>query len=284
MICLHARIYILNFKMNQFKFLAVMRRFIKRFWLRIVSILVLMFACGAVAWADTPIIAAAADLTFALEKISEKFTQDTGHKVRLVFGSSGNFYRQITEGAPFQMFLSADEEFVFKLNEAGKAEGRGDLYAIGRLALIVPNGSPLKLDGEFRDVAQRLKDPRVKKFAIANPQHAPYGKRAVEALQNTDVWEVVRDKLVMGENVAQAAQFAVSGNTQGGIIAYSMALSPAVAQNSRFILIPESLHMPLRQRMVLVKGAGQTARAFYQYMQQPQARAIMKQYGFGLNP
>lgn len=242
----------------------------------------LMLSCATTAWADAPVIAGAADLKFALEEIAATFKEDAKREVKLVFGSSGNFYRQIEQGAPFQMFLSADEGFVFKLADAGKTLDRGDLYAVGRIGIIVPQGSPLQPDGQLKDLAAALADGRLKKFAIANPEHAPYGKRAEEALKHVGLWERIQDKLVLGENVSQAAQFATSASTQGGIIAYSLALAPSVAKLGNFALIPDSWHEPLKQRMVLIKGADETAQTFYRYMQQPAAREIMKKYGFAL--
>jgi len=242
--------------------------------------LVFLFSSAIPAWADAPVIAGAADLKFALEEIAAAFMEDTGREVNLVLGSSGNLYRQIGQGAPFRMFLSADEGFVFKLADAGKTVDRGVLYAVGRIVILVPHGSPLKADGKLNDLAAALTDGRLGKFAIANPEHAPYGKRAEEALKNAGLWEKIKDRLVLGENVSQAAQFATSGGTQGGIVAYSLALAPAVARLGSFALIPDSWHEPLRQRMVLLKGADETTLAFYRYMQQPTARAIMKRYGF----
>lgn len=242
--------------------------------------LVLMLSSAALAWADAPVIAGATDLKFALEEIAAAFKESTNLEVKLVFGSSGNLYRQIGQGAPFQMFLSADEGFVSKLADAGKTLDRGELYAVGRVVILVPHGSPLKADGQLNDLAAALADGRLRKFAIANPEHAPYGKRAVEALKHAGLWEKIKDKLVLGENVSQAAQFATSGGTQGGIIAYSLALAPAVARLGSFALIPDSWHEPLRQRMVILKGADDTTRVFYRYMQRPRARAVMKRYGF----
>lgn len=242
--------------------------------------LVLMLSSAALAWADAPVIAGATDLKFALEEIAAAFKESTNLEVSLVFGSSGNLYRQIGQGAPFQMFLSADEGFVSKLADAGKTLDRGELYAVGRVVILVPHGSPLKADGQLNDLAAALADGRLRKFAIANPEHAPYGKRAVEALKHAGLWEKIKDKLVLGENVSQAAQFATSGGTQGGIIAYSLALAPAVARLGSFALIPDSWHEPLRQRMVILKGADDTTRVFYRYMQRPRARAVMKRYGF----
>lgn len=232
--------------------------------------------------ADTPVVAAAADLKFALEEVSTRFEADTGKRLKLVFGSSGNFYRQISEGAPFQLYLAADESYVEQLAAAGKTLDEGALYAMGRIVLAVPHGSVLKADAELAGLRAALAAGQIGKFAIANPEHAPYGRRAEEALRHAGLWDALQGKLVLGENVAQAAQFATSGNAQGGIVAYSLALAPDVAKRGQFVLIPEHWHSPLRQRMVLLKGAGATSQAFYQYLQQPVARSILRRYGFSL--
>lgn len=231
---------------------------------------------------DVPTVAAAADLQFALVDVAAMFKKETGRDVKLTFGSSGNFFRQIQQGAPFQMFLSADEQFVFDLADKGFSVDRGALYAIGRIVIIVPRGSPLKADGTLADLKNARADGRVKRFAIANPEHAPYGRRAEEALRHLGLWDAIKDKLVFGENVSQAAQFATSSGAQGGIIAYSLALSENVSKLGPFALIDDKLHEPLRQRMMLVKNAGETARLFYNYMQSPGARKIMRRYGFVL--
>lgn len=227
-----------------------------------------------------PTVAAASDLKFAIEEVAQEFTKSTGHQLRLVFGSSGNFYSQILQGAPFHLFMSADEKFVFKLADAGKTIDRGRLYAFGRIGILVPKGSPLKADGSLKDLAVALKDGRLKRFAIANPDHAPYGMRAREALQNAGIWESIRPSLVYGENISQAAQFATSGSTDGGIIAYSLALAPQVARLGDFALIPEGSHERLAQRMVLTRDAPKVAREFYNYLSTPKAQAIMVRYGF----
>ena len=227
-----------------------------------------------------PTLAAASDLKFAIEEVAAHFKRDTGQDIKLVFGSSGNFTAQILQNAPFHLFMSADESFVYKLADAGKTEDRGRAYAVGRIGIMVPLGSPLKADGQFTDLAAALKDGRLQKFAIANPEHAPYGARAREALQHAGLWEAISAKLVLGENISQATQFATSGSAQGGIIAYSLALAPAVAKLGAFELIPESWHQPLRQRMVLLKGAPPAARDFYDYLFTPAAQEIMVRYGF----
>ncbi|MCC5874556.1 MAG: molybdate ABC transporter substrate-binding protein [Gammaproteobacteria bacterium] len=230
----------------------------------------------------SPVIAAASDLQFALTEIAETFKAETGMEVRLAFGSTGNFSRQIREGAPYQIFLAADEQFIADLHAGGFTLGAGDRYAVGRIVIVVPNRSPLKADSRLDDLARMLEEGRIRRFAIANPDHAPYGMRAREALVSKGIWDELQPALVLGENVSQAAQFALSGNAEGGIIAYSLALAPRLAQRGSYALIPEAWHEPLHQRMALLNGAGATAKAFYDYMKQPAARAIMTRYGFDL--
>lgn len=231
---------------------------------------------------EAPVIAAAADLQFALDEVAQAFTAATGHPVRVAYGSSGNFARQIRQGAPFQLFFSADEQYVLDLARDGYARAPGALYGVGRIVILVPRGSPLRADGSLGDLRAALADGRLKKFAIANPEHAPYGQRAEEALRRQGLWDGIRDRLVLGENVSQAAQFATSGSTQGGIIAYSLALSPKVAALGEHALIPAEWHEPLRQRMALLKNAGPVAERFFRFAREPTARAILERYGFVL--
>ena len=230
--------------------------------------------------APAPLVAAASDLQFALDEIVQRFRSDTGIAPRVTYGSSGNFARQIEQGAPFEVFLSADETFTQRLAERGLTRGRGDLYAIGRIVLFVPSGSPLSTDPQLADVASRLARGKLGKLAIANPEHAPYGRAAEQALRKLGLWEQVQPHLLLGENVAQAAQFASSGNADGGIIAYSLALGPALRDRGTFVLLPESLHEPLRQRMVLLEKASPGAVRLYEYLRSPASRAILARYGF----
>jgi molybdate transport system substrate-binding protein len=247
------------------------------------ALCVLLQPIGArAAQGDAPAIAAASDLKFALEQIAERFRQSTQRQVRLVFGSSGNFYRQIEQGAPFELFMSADESFVLKLAQGGRTQDRGHLYATGRIVLFARHGSPLTVDAQFLGLKAALDMGAVRRFAIANPEHAPYGRAAERALRKVGLWEAVRPKLVLGENVSQAAQFATTGAADGGIFAYSLALSPAIGKLGQYIVVPENLHEPLRQRMALLKGAGETARLFYRYLQERDARAVFQRYGFAL--
>lgn len=239
-------------------------------------------ACSPGAPNKTFAVAAAADLQYAIQEVAALFREDTGIDVQLSLGSTGNFARQIREGAPFALFLAADESFIFDLARDGLTRDEGALYAIGRIVVKVPEGSVLKADGSLESLRAALAQGQIKRFAIANPEHAPYGKRAEEALRHAGLWDAIQPFLVLGENVAQAAQFALSGNAEGGIIAYSLALAPEVAARGTHDLIPEDWHQPLRQRMALLRGAGPEAEAFYTFIQSPAARVVMERYGFSL--
>jgi len=249
-------------------------------WVKtIAAVLLLAAGLSVPAAADEPPVAAAADLNAALPEVAAQFTKDTGKTVKLTFGSSGNFAQQILNGAPFEVYLSADEAYVEKLAAAGKTDGAGALYATGRIGLFLPTGSPINA-GDLRGLAAAVRDGRLQKFAIANPEHAPYGRAAQQALTHAGVWAAVQPRLVLGDNVAQATQFATAGSAQGGIIPLSLALTPQVRAAGIFTLIPADWHRPLRQRAVVIRGAGETARAFYAYLQTPPVRAIFKRYGF----
>lgn len=232
--------------------------------------------------AGAPNIAAAADLKFALTEVAAAYARAGGGHVSLSFGSSGIFRRQIAQGAPFDLYLSADEAYIDALIAEGRVEGPGALYAIGRIALFIPNGSRVKADNRLRDLAAAARDGRLKRLAIANPEHAPYGRAAREALQHVGAWEAVADKLALGENAAQAARFGISGSVQAAILPLSLVRADEFAGKGAFVTLPESWHAPLRQRMALVKGAGETARRFYAYIQTAEARAILARHGFVL--
>lgn len=235
---------------------------------------------AAVAQDAAPRIAAASDLKFALDEIIADFKKETGKTVIPAYGSSGNFKTQIIQGAPFQMFMSADEGFVFELADKGLTLDRGALYAIGRVVLFAPTNATWKPDVALADFKAALADGRIAKFAIANPEHAPYGRAAEEALKTVGLWDIVMPRLVLGENVSQAAQFATSGSTQGGIFALSLALSPQIGKLGTYALVPAEHHKPLRQQMVLLKSADETAKAFYSYIQAPKAREVFNRFGF----
>lgn len=233
-------------------------------------------------------VAAASDLKFVLPLLLTQFQNQTGIKVEASFGSSGNFARQIRQGLPVDLFMSADESWVEQLAQAGftrslqTAEGavrdRGVIYAYGRIALYVPRESTLGLDPALAGLRAGWK--QVEKFAIANPEHAPYGRAARAALEKLGMWELVQPKLVLGENIAQATQFVAAGAAQAGITALSLALAPEVAQRGRHVALPADLHSPLRQRMVMMQSAAPQAQPLYDFLQSALARELFKRYGF----
>jgi len=225
-------------------------------------------------------VAAASDLTFALTEIAHRFEQKTGNHVKLAFGSSGNFFAQIQNGASFDVFFSADVEYPRKLTVGGLAAAPTLwVYGTGRIVLWAPAGSSLDL----KKMGMRaLLDPSVQEIAIANPAHAPYGRAAVAALQSSRLYEQVRDKLVLGENISQAAQFVESGNAQLGILALSLALAPTLKDKGTYWEIPTDSYPPIEQAAVIPTAAPNQAlaRAFLDYVRTPEAQAILRQYGF----
>ena len=257
------------------------RQTIKPFFIAaLLSAIYLIFGVKAVKSAEMPIIAAASSTQFALEEISREFTAETGLRIKISYGSSGNFTRQIAQAAPFEMFISADEAYVTKLEKLELTLDKGSVYATGRVVLFVPRNSSIKADKALLDLKAALKDGRLKRFAIANPQHAPYGSAAKDVLISRGLWDDIQPNLILGENVAQAAQFSSSGTTQGGLFSYSFALAPTVKSLGYFVLLPASLHQPFHARMVLLKQAGATAKAFYQFLQSTKARSIFDRSGF----
>jgi molybdate transport system substrate-binding protein len=227
-------------------------------------------------------VAAAANLNFALTEIADQFVKTSGTRVEIVFGSSGTLTRQIMDGAPFELFLSADEEFPNKLTAAGLTRDAGAVYAVGRLAIFAPTGSSLEVDERLDGLARLLQAGKVGRFAIANPDVAPYGQAAEAVLRKRGLWDAIRPHLVMGDTIAQAAQFATTGNASGGIVAYSLVLAPGFADRGKYAVIPDADHSPLRQRMVLMKRASQSMEQFYKYMQTDPARAVLRKHGYGV--
>jgi len=244
----------------------------------IVSVLFALLAATA-AVAQPLRIAAASDLQAALPAIASRFEQDTGHVVALTFGSSGNFFTQLQNGAPFDLFLSADIDYPRQLERDGRAE-KGSLYeyATGRIVLWTRNESRIDLT---RGLVV-LTDPAVRRIAIANPDHAPYGRAAVAALHHEQVYEGVKGKLVRGENISQAAQFVQSGNADVGIVALSLALAPALKNSGRFVEIPESFYPPIEQAAVVIAASHQKAVAqqFVEFLKQPASRRTLQSFGF----
>lgn len=239
----------------------------------------LVWVAAPVHAADKITIAAAADLKFAMDEIVSSFRKSQpGSKVEVVYGSSGKFHAQIQQGAPFDLFFSADIAFPRELAKTGLTASEVKPYAIGRIVLWSNS-----LDAEKMTLAS-LTDPKIVKIAIANPKHAPYGKRAEEALKAAGLWDKLQSRLVFGENIAQTAQFVQTGNAQVGIIALALAVNPELAHKGGYFLIPDELHAPLEQGFVITSRASgnRLAKKFSAYMATRPVRTIMAKYGFVL--
>ena len=230
---------------------------------------------------EPPLVAAAASLRHVFPALSRAWTDAGGVRPEVSFGSSGNLYRQIAQGAPFDLFLSADEEQALKLVAAGGTDGEGIVYGLGRLALLVPRHSRLALDPTLGDLARALDDGRLRRLAIANPAHAPYGRAAREALVRAALWPRLGDRLLLAENAAQAVQFALARAADGGIVPWALVLSERVSRDARHALLDPAMHGPIVHRMVLLERAGAQARALFEFLAGPEARGIFGRSGFG---
>lgn len=231
--------------------------------------------------AATLSIAAASDLRYALDELTGVFREShPGVRVETVYGSSGNFYAQIVNGAPFDLFLSADVAYVRLLDERGLVQSSSLFrYAQGRIAVWVPLSSPLDVGRRGLDV---LTDASVSHVAIANPQHAPYGRAAEAALRSAGLFDQVGPRLVLGENISQALQFVQSGSADAGIVALSLAVAPPVARAGRYWLIPEDMHPPIDQGGAILRATkhAAAAEAFRTFLLGDEARAVLGRYGF----
>ena len=237
----------------------------------------LLFAPAA--HAEKITIAAAADLKFAMDEIVAGFNKNrSGDEVQVVYGSSGKFHTQIQQGAPYDLFFSADIGFPRELARQGQAASEVKPYAVGRIVLWSADMDATKM------TLASLTDSKITKIAIANPKHAPYGKRAEEALRSAGLWEKVQAKLVFGENIAQTAHYVQSGNAQVGIIALALVLNPELSKKGGYYLVPDSMHNPLEQGFIITRlgAAKPLAKQFAGYMGSKQVRSIMTKYGFVL--
>jgi len=227
-------------------------------------------------------VAAAWDLQFALPEIAEAFLADTGEVIEISFGLSGELTDEIRKGAPYQIYMAADEKNAQSLARDGMTPDDGVVYGVGRIALFVPNGSRLKPDPSLNDLRKALSDGRLIRLSIPNPKNAVFGQSAEQALRKAGLWDEIQPKLVLGQTGAQAAELAVSNSVSGGIIAYPLALSNRIAGRGTIGLIPVDQHDPVQQTMVLLNDAGTVAQEFYSYLQQPAAREIFRKHGFFL--
>jgi molybdate transport system substrate-binding protein len=248
-----------------------------------------MILAMAVVWMKpalgaTVAIAAAADLTFCIEELNQGYRHNhPDTEIKVSTGSSGNFYTQIEHGAPYDLFLSADISFPQKLVNEGFADGSTlSVYSVGRLALWTMKPDTVSLDKGI----EVLRDPAVKRIAIANPEFAPYGRAAKAALETAGLWNEIQSRIVTGENIAQTAQFVQSGNADAGFVSLSLLYSPTLRNVGRYIQVDPKLYPPLKQALVLTKtGTGNNAAHDYvQFLGSQEARTIFDRYGFEAPP
>jgi len=245
---------------------------------RAICCLLLASQLSGIAAAQELRVAAAADLQFVFQEVSARFQKETGHTVGLTFGSSGNFFSQIQNGAPFDIFFSADVDYPAKLEAAGLVEpGTLSRYATGRIVLWVRRGSRIDINQGFRT----LTDASVRKISIANPEHAPYGRAAVAALRHEKIYDKVRDRLVLGDNISQASQFVESGNADIGILALSLVLAPPLKSEGMYSKIPASFYPAIDQAVVILKSSKQKdlARQFLSFLKRPEIAEFMRSNG-----
>jgi len=249
---------------------------------RIVLGVVFLLFLSVSAFAADLRIAAASDLNFAIKEVIAQYEKDSGNRVQLILGSSGTFFTQISEGAPFDIYLSADRSYPEMLDKKLVEPGSMFIYGVGRIVVWAPNASPI-------DVAklgmESLLQPSVRKISIANPEHAPYGRAAVEAMKRAGVYDRVKSNLVLGENISQAAEFVQSGAAQVGLLALSLALSDPMRGKGKYWEVPANTYPVMEQAGVILQRARDTgnleaARRFMQALQSPKSRAILSRYGF----
>jgi molybdate transport system substrate-binding protein len=251
---------------------------IKRLFLSktLLSVVTVFFA--SLANAQHPTVVVAANMKPAMDEIYQQYKMAGGQDLRIIYGSSGNFARQIQQGAPFNLFVSADESFPLVLHRQGLTVDEGKVYAIGRLALIAHKSRKMKLSLNPAELKKVIDDTN--KIAIAKPDMAPYGKAAIDFLNALGLYESAKNKIVFGENISSATMFVTSGSAGIGLTAYSLAKSKEVMQIADHLLIPENLHEPIKQRMVLLKSPPKPVVDFYAHLQSAKARDVLKAHGY----
>jgi molybdate transport system substrate-binding protein len=240
---------------------------------------IMLFLVPAAQAAGEVVIAAAADLQFVMPEVVQQFEKQTGQKVRVTFGSSGNFASQIQNGAPFDIFFSADLNYPKQLDAGGLIEpGSIYHYADGKIVLWTLKSSGVNISGGL----SVLLDPKIHKIAIANPEHAPYGRAAVAALKHESVYAGVQNKIVLAENILQAAQFVDAGSAEAGIVALSLVVAPTVRDRGAYFVIPESDYPPIEQGCAIVKASQhkQASKQFLEFIKTPAMVSLLHEFGF----
>lgn len=237
-----------------------------------------LLACAPTLWAQPVTIAVAANMKDAFAEINTAFRATGKSELRVVFGSSGNFTAQIMNGAPYSLFIAADEHFPLELYKSGKAVDEGAIYAIGKLAIIAKKSMNLSYAANKAEIAAAI--TKANKVAIAKPELAPYGKAAVQYLKSEGLWDLAKDKLIYADNIGVATMYVVSGAADVGLTALSLARSPELVKSTSHSALNPSFYEPIKQRMVLMKAAPVEAFELYRFMLSPQAKLILNKYGY----
>lgn len=246
--------------------------------IRLLYFIAAFLLCSGSAFAQVTTIAVAANMKDAFIEIAAAFRATGKPEMRVVYGSSGNFTTQILNGAPFSLFIAADENFPLELYKKGKTVDEGEVYAIGKLAIITKNATGIQLQENKAELAKAIE--RANKIAIAKPDLAPYGKAAVEYLKAEGLWDLAKNKLVYADNIGVATTYVVSGAADIGFTAVSLAKSPQVVSQTSFLQLNPKLYEPIKQRMVLMKNPPADAVDLYRFIQTPQAKSILQKYGY----
>jgi len=242
----------------------------------ILSLLFFIFFTAAHAQVST--IAVAANMKDAFLAIEKEFKVDHKGDFRVIYGSSGNISAQILNGAPFSLFISADESYPLELFKRKMTRDEGKVYAIGKIAMLSKKSKGIAIGSSKAELTKAIK--QANKIAIAKPELAPYGKAAVDYLKAEGLWDLAKDKLVYGDNISMATMYVASGSADIGFTALSLALAPGVAKETEYLVLNPALYEPIQQRMVLMKNAPHEAVALYQFMQSPKAQAILRTFGY----
>lgn len=232
--------------------------------------------------AGEPNVAAAASLRYALDEIAKRYENDTGKSVKITYGATGTLVHQIEAGAPFEALFAADDESVMKLARGGKTEGEPTVFARGELSVAAPKGSPVAVDADLEGLKVALAAGKVKHIAIANPETAPYGRAAQEALKKAALWDEVQPLLVIGQNIGQTAAFISTGAAEVGFIARSLAISKEIAPKVDAAVVPGAWHQPIYHGMAVIKDASREAKAFADFVRGPQGREVLEASGFSV--
>jgi molybdate transport system substrate-binding protein len=243
--------------------------------------LLLILSCSlfaGLAHAQTTFVVVAANMKDAFGAIQTQFQKEHPGELKVIYGSSGNFASQILNGAPFHLFISADEQYPLELFKKGKTVNDGAIYAIGKLALIANKGKGINLDDSNEKIADAIK--KANKIALAKPELAPYGRASVEYLKASNLWDLASGKIVYADNIAMAAMFVTTGSADIGFTALSIAKAPSVAKQISWMELAQDRYQPIKQRMVLIKNPTPNAVRLYEFMQSPQAREVLRSYGY----